>query len=95
MVNPKRNAGIDRYRNIPFQWPNRNGCRNGIYNIAMNTQKEFEVGVLLENEAKNLFEKIVVSLTKTHEIQDTMKEIIKECGGLPIAITTVANALKN
>uniref|UniRef100_A0A2N9JCC7 AAA+ ATPase domain-containing protein n=1 Tax=Fagus sylvatica TaxID=28930 RepID=A0A2N9JCC7_FAGSY len=67
-----------------------NVLRNG-----MNTQKEFLIGVLLENEARNLFEKIVVGLTKTHEIQGTMEEIIKECGGLPIAITTVANALKN
>ena len=33
-VNPKRNAGIDRYRNILFQWPNRNGCRNRIYNFG-------------------------------------------------------------
>ena len=32
-VNPKQNVGIDRYRNIPFQWPNRNGCRNGITNF--------------------------------------------------------------
>ena len=34
-VNPKRKAGIDQYRNIPFQWPNRNGCRNEIYNFGM------------------------------------------------------------
>jgi hypothetical protein len=33
-VNRKGNAGIDRYRNIPFQWPNRNGHRNGIYNYG-------------------------------------------------------------
>jgi disease resistance protein RPS2 len=53
------------------------------------------VGVLSDNEARNLFQKIVVGLTKTPEIQATMEEIIKECAGLPIAITTVANALKN
>jgi hypothetical protein len=38
-VNPKRNAKTDRYRNIPFQWPNRNGCRNGIYNIDLYAQR--------------------------------------------------------
>jgi hypothetical protein len=60
----------------------------------MNTQKEFQVGVLSDNEARNLFQKIVVGLTKTPEIQATMEEIIKECAGLPIAITTVANCVE-
>ena len=36
-MNPKRNAGIDRYRNIPFQWPSQNGHRNGIYNYDLDS----------------------------------------------------------
>ena len=61
----------------------------------MDTQKQFPVGVLFENEARNLFENIVGDLAKTPEIQPNMLKIVKECSGLPIAITTVANTLKN
>ena len=34
-VNPKRNAGIDQYQNIPFQWLNRNEHQNGIHNYDL------------------------------------------------------------
>ena len=61
----------------------------------MDTQKQFPVGVLFENEAINLFENIVGDLAEMPEIQPNMLEIVKECSGLPIAITTVANTLKN
>ncbi|KAL0005342.1 hypothetical protein SO802_012903 [Lithocarpus litseifolius] len=61
----------------------------------MDTQRQFEVKVFLNNEARNLFEKIVGDLAKTSEIKPTMLQIGEECAGLPIAITTVANALKN
>ena len=61
----------------------------------MDTQKQFEVKVFLDHEARNLFEKIVGDLAKTSEIKPTMLKIVEECAGLPIAITTVANALKN
>ncbi|KAL0005341.1 hypothetical protein SO802_012902 [Lithocarpus litseifolius] len=74
------------------------GCKllltSRFYNV-MDTQKQFPVGVLLENEARNLFENIVGDLAKTPEIQPNMLKIVKECSGLPIAITTVANTLKN
>ncbi|KAK7844076.1 disease resistance protein [Quercus suber] len=61
----------------------------------MDTQKQFEVKVFSNDEARNLFEKIVGDLAKTSEIKPTMLQIVEECAGLPIAITTVANALKN
>ncbi|XP_030958838.1 disease resistance protein At4g27190-like [Quercus lobata] len=78
------------------------GCKllltSRFYNVLcndMDTQKQFQVGVLSENEARNLFENIVGDLAKTPEIQPNMLKIVKECSGLPIAITTVANTLKN
>ena len=78
------------------------GCKllltSRFYNVVcndMDTQKQFEVKVFLDHEARNLFEKIVGDLAKTSEIKPTMLQIVKECAGLPIAITTVAKALKN
>ncbi|KAL4639789.1 hypothetical protein ACB092_03G243400 [Castanea dentata] len=61
----------------------------------MDTQKQFTVGVLSDDEARNLFEGIVGEFSKTPEFQPCMLKIVKECARLPIAITTVANALKN
>nr|POE92923.1 disease resistance protein [Quercus suber] len=78
------------------------GCKllltSRFYNVVcndMDTQKQFEVKVFSNDEARNLFEKIVGDLAKTSEIKPTMLQIVEECAGLPIAITTVANALKN
>ena len=86
---------------IPFG-DDQKGCKllltsrfhDVLYN-GMDTKHLFLVGVLSEDEAMNLFEKIVGDLAKTPEIQPNMLEIVKECSGLPIAITTVANTLKN
>ncbi|KAL4637752.1 hypothetical protein ACB092_03G098800 [Castanea dentata] len=61
----------------------------------MDTQMQFAVGVLSDDEAINLFEKIVGDFAKTGEFKSNMHQIVKECAGLPIAITTVAKALKN
>ncbi|KAL4639792.1 hypothetical protein ACB092_03G243700 [Castanea dentata] len=62
---------------------------------GMDTQKQFKVGVLSDDEARNLFEGIVGEFAKTPEFQPCMLQIVEECAQLPIAITTVANALKN
>ncbi|KAF3971235.1 hypothetical protein CMV_005140 [Castanea mollissima] len=55
----------------------------------------FQVEVLSNEEAKFLFVKIVGDFAETLNFQSTMVEVVKECAGLPIAITTVANTLKN
>ncbi|XP_075649596.1 disease resistance protein At4g27190-like [Castanea sativa] len=55
----------------------------------------FQVEVLSKEEAKFLFVKIVGDFAETLNFQSTMVEVVKECAGLPIAITTVANTLKN
>ncbi|XP_075658074.1 disease resistance protein At4g27190-like [Castanea sativa] len=61
----------------------------------MDPQGIFNVKVLSNDEAKYLFSKIVGDFFQNLNFQSTMVEVVKECAGLPIAITTVANALKN
>ncbi|XP_048325306.2 disease resistance protein At4g27190 isoform X2 [Ziziphus jujuba] len=60
----------------------------------MGVEKNFLVGVLSVREATNLFKTIVGDTIKNLSIQPLATEIIKECAGLPIAIATVANALR-
>ncbi|KAM4108511.1 hypothetical protein ACB094_03G050500 [Castanea mollissima] len=66
-----------------------------VLGMYMDAQEIFDVGVLLYNESVYLFSKIVGDLAENLNLQSTMIEVVKECDGLPIAITTVANALKN
>nr|POE69749.1 disease resistance protein [Quercus suber] len=80
----------------------KKGCKllltSRFHNVVCNgmgTQKRVKVGVLSDAEARNLFEGIVGEFAKTPKIQPYMHQIVKECAGLPIAITTVAKALKN
>ncbi|XP_030959914.1 disease resistance protein At4g27190-like isoform X2 [Quercus lobata] len=61
----------------------------------MDVQEKFEVGVLSDKEARSLFSKIVGDLAENLNLQSTMVDVVKECARLPIAITTVANALKS
>ncbi|KAF3457379.1 hypothetical protein FNV43_RR02036 [Rhamnella rubrinervis] len=52
-------------------------------------------GVLSEREAASLFNSIAGDTIKNLAIQPLASKIVNECGGLPIAIATVANALRN
>ncbi|XP_050275403.1 disease resistance protein At4g27190-like [Quercus robur] len=61
------------------------GCKllltSRFYNVVckdMDTQKQFEVKVFLNDEARNLFEKIGGDLAKTSEIKPTMLQIVEE-----------------
>ncbi|WRX28894.1 NB-ARC - like 10, partial [Theobroma cacao] len=62
--------------------------------IQMNCQEKFELEILSEDKAWALFKDNAslehVSLT----VNDVAKEVARECKGLPLAIVTVANALK-
>ncbi|KAB1202366.1 hypothetical protein CJ030_MR8G007350 [Morella rubra] len=63
---------------------------------GMGTEKDFGLGVLNEEEAWSLFEKMGAggdSLTNP-DIRSTATEVAKECAGLPIALVTVSRALK-
>ncbi|GAY33111.1 hypothetical protein CUMW_274640 [Citrus unshiu] len=68
--------------------------KQDLLRIDMNSQKNFWIDVLSKEEALQLFEKIVGDSTKTSAFQSTANEIVERCGRLPVALSTVANALK-
>ncbi|WRX28260.1 NB-ARC - like 10 [Theobroma cacao] len=59
----------------------------------MDCQKEFKLSILSEDEAWALF-KDKAALKDDSSTLNVAQEVAHECGGLPIAIVTVANALK-
>ncbi|GJX04541.1 putative NB-ARC protein [Tanacetum coccineum] len=64
--------------------------------MGVNAESIFKVGVLNDTEAKTLFFGIVgPSVGNDHELQKIGEEIVKKCGGLPIAIKTIANSLRD
>ncbi|XP_077214023.1 uncharacterized protein LOC143848848 [Tasmannia lanceolata] len=60
---------------------------------TMNCQKKIEVQVLPEQDSWNLF-KEKAEIVETDELHSLAWEVAKECKGLPLAIVTVARALK-
>ena len=60
----------------------------------MDTEKNFAVEQLSEEEAWSLFKKEAGESIEKPDLQPTAEEVLKKCGGLPIAIVTVAKALK-
>lgn len=60
----------------------------------MDVDRSFELGVLSDGEATSLFGQIVGSVAKEPDFQSLGVQIVKECAGLPLAISTVASALK-
>ncbi|XP_031280779.1 disease resistance protein At4g27190-like [Pistacia vera] len=61
----------------------------------MKTQKTIRIEILSSEEAQNLFGKIVGDLVEKPDFQSVAIEIAKKCAGLPLAIATIGNALKN
>ncbi|XP_031275698.1 uncharacterized protein LOC116134153 [Pistacia vera] len=61
----------------------------------MNVQKNFFVDLLSDREAWNLFQKIVGDFAETAGFRPIAEDLVGKCSGLPIAIETVAKALKN
>ncbi|KAI7997110.1 Disease resistance protein [Camellia lanceoleosa] len=66
--------------------------------IGMDRDKNFKVGVLSEKEAWNLFKEMAGisngSTSHPTDLQLTQMAVVKECGGLLIAIVTVWRALR-
>ncbi|KAI7987383.1 Disease resistance protein [Camellia lanceoleosa] len=88
---------------IPFG-DNHKGCKIVMTSRSedvcngMDTQKNFKVGVLHEEEAWNLFKEMAgisdEGTSHPTNLQLTQMAVAKECVGLPIAIVTVGRALR-
>uniref|UniRef100_A0A2N9GY71 AAA+ ATPase domain-containing protein n=1 Tax=Fagus sylvatica TaxID=28930 RepID=A0A2N9GY71_FAGSY len=80
----------------------RNKCKvvftsrnRDLLSSEMSMQKDFGLGVLSEREAWSLFVKMVGDSLKDPNLQSIATQVCEECAGLPIALVTVATALKN
>ncbi|KAM7480866.1 hypothetical protein LguiB_005449 [Lonicera macranthoides] len=80
----------------------RKGCkvaltsRSEIVCTQMGTQKNFPIQVLSETEAWGLFKEMAgYCADADDDVRRIAGEIAKECGGLPLALITIAKALKN
>ncbi|KAL5743188.1 hypothetical protein ACOSP7_029920 [Xanthoceras sorbifolium] len=94
--------GSDEKGSITQKVDNKRQCkilltsRNlNILRDDMNTQKNFFVENLSDVEAENLFWKTVGYSGEKSELNPIAVEIVGKCAGLPLAINTIANALKN
>ncbi|XP_010931949.1 putative disease resistance protein At5g05400 [Elaeis guineensis] len=61
---------------------------------AMECQMVIEVGVLSEKESWDLLKKVAGNVMESPKLEEVARNIIKECGGLPQAIVTAAQAMK-
>ncbi|KAJ0087077.1 hypothetical protein Patl1_07081 [Pistacia atlantica] len=61
----------------------------------MNIQKNFLVDLLSNEEAWNLFRKVVGDSVETSDFRPIAVEVVGKCACLPIAIETLAKALKS
>ncbi|XP_044462367.1 uncharacterized protein LOC123193436 isoform X1 [Mangifera indica] len=61
----------------------------------MKTKKNIFVDTLSYGDAWNLFQKIVGDSAENSDFHPVAVEIVRKCAGLPVAISTIANALKN
>lgn len=68
---------------------------NVLYYEMGSTVRNFQVGVIMEDEAMILFRKIMGAQVEIQNFKQLATQVVKHCGGLPFAITTVARALKN
>ncbi|XP_022744216.1 probable disease resistance protein At4g27220 isoform X2 [Durio zibethinus] len=66
-----------------------------VLSSGMDTQKNFLVGLLNEEEAWALFKKMAGDCVESCDLHPTAIEVAKKSARLPIAIATVARALRN
>ncbi|KAL8489892.1 hypothetical protein ACS0TY_025688 [Phlomoides rotata] len=62
---------------------------------AMNVEKRFQMETLEAEEAWSLFKEKVGACADDQSLFSTAREIVQECKGLPIALVTVSEALKD
>ncbi|GKV44817.1 hypothetical protein SLEP1_g51967 [Rubroshorea leprosula] len=68
---------------------------SNVLSDLMGSQHNFPLHQLKDEEAWELLKRIVGDRAESHDIHGAAIEIARECGGLPLAITTMAKALKN
>ncbi|KAK3187827.1 hypothetical protein Dsin_027388 [Dipteronia sinensis] len=61
----------------------------------MDSQSNFMIDVLNDQESWGLFQKIAGNCVEQPDLQSIAIDVAKACGGLPSAIATIARALKN
>ncbi|TXG65703.1 hypothetical protein EZV62_006978 [Acer yangbiense] len=61
----------------------------------MDSQTNYLVGILQAKEAWSLFKKMAGNCVEDRDVQPVAIQVVEECAGLPIAVVTVARALKN
>ncbi|KAB2607005.1 disease resistance protein [Pyrus ussuriensis x Pyrus communis] len=85
---------------LPYEHTNK-GCkilltsRNLEVCNEMRSQQIIEVRTLTTEESQELFREMVGESFDDPDLHSTPKDVVKECGGLPIAIVTVGKALEN
>ncbi|TXG69451.1 hypothetical protein EZV62_004386 [Acer yangbiense] len=62
---------------------------------VMSSKKNFPIDGLNEKEAWDLFNKVAGACIEQDNLQSLAFDVAKRCGGLPIAIVTIAKALKD
>ncbi|KAB2612301.1 disease resistance protein [Pyrus ussuriensis x Pyrus communis] len=60
----------------------------------MQTQKDFQLKFLTENESWSLFEKMAGNAVKDNRILKEATQLAKKCGGWPVLVVAVASALR-
>ena len=87
---------------IPSPADHHKGCKlvltSRYKDVLLNqmcTQKNFQVEHLKEKESWILFKNIAGDSIEEPDLRPIATEVAKECAGLPIAIVTLATALKN
>ncbi|GLT62203.1 hypothetical protein SLA2020_348580 [Shorea laevis] len=68
---------------------------SNVLSDLMGSQQNFPLHQLKYEEAWELLKRIVGDRAERDDIHSAAIEIVGECGGLPLAITTMAKALKN
>ncbi|GLT52107.1 hypothetical protein SLA2020_254680 [Shorea laevis] len=68
---------------------------SNVLSDLMVSQQNFPLHQLKYEEAWELLKRIVGDRAERDDIHSAAIEIVRECGGLPLAITTMAKALKN
>ncbi|XP_044500264.1 disease resistance protein At4g27190-like [Mangifera indica] len=82
-------------------WSDHRGCKILIISRSitvcnkMRCQKNYTVEMLSEQESWDLFSKSVGLTNENSDENQIAREVIAKCGGLPIAIVTIAGALKD